>query len=136
MNFKKITAAAVAAIAAMAAVTLTSFAAGTKVPLTEKYFPDKKFREVMAQVDADGNGYLSQKERDDVTSIELGWCDIKSLKGIEYFKNLEKLECIWLDLTELDLSKNTELTYLNCHINNLTELDLSKNTKLEKLLYF
>jgi len=37
------------------------------------------------------------------------------------------------NITELDLSKNTELKYLNCFANGLTELDLSNNLELEYL---
>ena len=36
-------------------------------------------------------------------------------------------------LTSLDVSKNTELTSLNCHYNQLTSLDISKNTELLSL---
>ena len=38
-------------------------------------------------------------------------------------------------LTELDVSKNTALTTLHVHKNPLTELDVSKNTRLEYLAY-
>lgn len=123
MNFKKITAAAVTAIAAMAAMSLTSFAAGTKVPLTEKYFPDKNFRKYVSQFDTDENGYLSQKERDAVNHIKMEDLGIKNFKGIQYFTKLERLYCNSNELTKLDLSKNTELVYLECYNNKLTKLD-------------
>ena len=43
---------------------------------------------------------------------------------------LTKLLCANNQLTELDLSRNTELTMLYCYNNKLTELDVSTKTKL------
>ena len=43
------------------------------------------------------------------------------------------LHCDSNQLTELDVSKNTALTYLDCDSNQLTELDVSNNTALEWL---
>lgn len=138
MNIKKICAAVAAAVFSVLAVTVTAVAAGTKVPITEKYFPDENFREYVSQFDADGNGYLSQKERDAVTEINVGLPNdneiIKSLVGVGYFQNLEKLDCSGNELTKLNVSKNVELKELCCDGNKLTSLNVSKNTKLEKLM--
>ena len=46
---------------------------------------------------------------------------------------LTYLDCSPNNLTSLDVSKNTALTYLSCGYNNLTSLDVSKNTKLTEL---
>lgn len=59
---------------------------------------------------------------------------LTSLRGIEYFESLEKLNCSGNRLTSLDVSKNTALTFLDCHANQLTTLDVSKNTALTNLL--
>ena len=58
---------------------------------------------------------------------------LTSLQGIEYFESLTYLNCDYNQLTELDVSRNTELTYLDCEENPLTKLDVSANTKLETL---
>ena len=51
---------------------------------------------------------------------------IESLKGIEYFTELETLECYWLDqLTSLDLSANTKMKELDCNTDGLTSLIVS-----------
>lgn len=138
MNVKKAVSAAAAAVISAVALSVTAFAAGTRVPINEKYFPDENFREYVNQFDADGNGSLSQKERDAVTEIDVGFPDddkiIKSLLGVGYFKNLEKLDCTGNELTKLNVSKNTELRELKCDDNKLTSLNVSKNTKLEKLM--
>ncbi|MBD5141967.1 MAG: hypothetical protein HDT25_11250, partial [Ruminococcus sp.] len=71
MSIKKLAAALAASVISVTAVTVTAFAAGTKVPITEKYFPDENFREYVSQFDTDGNGWLSQKERDAVKVIDV-----------------------------------------------------------------
>ena len=41
-----------------------------------------------------------------------------------------KLYCYYNQLTELDISQNTELTYLCCNDNQITSLDITHNTEL------
>ena len=55
---------------------------------------------------------------------------LTSLQGIEYFESLTGLDCSYNQLTELDVSRNTELRYFVCFNNQLTELDVSRNTEL------
>lgn len=55
---------------------------------------------------------------------------IKDLTGIENFKNLKRLDCYGNNITKMDLSKNTSITFLNCSENKIKSLDLSKNTLL------
>lgn len=76
------------------------------------------------------NGILDDKEIEGITSIYV--YDVSSLKGIENLTALEYLHCNGT-LTELDLSRNTKLTHLECYGNLLTELDLSHNTNLTEL---
>ena len=104
------------------------------VYITDANVPDKTFREyLLKQFDKDGNGVLTPAERYAVTEIDVNDKNITSLKGIEFFPNLKKLDCGHNRLTSLDVSKNTELTYLKCNYNRLTELDVSKNTELTYL---
>ena len=58
---------------------------------------------------------------------------LTSLRGIEYFEALTKLNCNRNSLPTLDISQNTELTKLYCDDNQLKELDISRNTKLTSL---
>ena len=58
---------------------------------------------------------------------------LTSLRGIEYFEALTYLNCIYNQLTALDLSRNTALTELRCDYNQLTSLDVSRNTALTYL---
>ena len=61
---------------------------------------------------------------------QYGW---NSLRGIEFFENLEELDCSNGFLEELDLSKNKKLKKLDCAGNRLIYLDLSANTELEEV---
>ena len=58
---------------------------------------------------------------------------IKSLKGLEYFTELEELICAGNALSELDLRNNTKLKKLDCSANILSNLDLSSNKYLTTL---
>ena len=58
---------------------------------------------------------------------------LTSLRGIEYFEALTKLNCNRNSLPTLDISQNTKLTELRCEYNSLTELDISQNMKLTYL---
>ena len=110
------------------------------IEINEKNFPDDNFRAIVSQKDKDRDGFLSAEEIKLVTSLsESGYLTekdkkIKSLKGIEYFTSLTRLEVPWYNLSSLDVSKLTNLTYLNFEHNQLTEIDISKNTKLTSLL--
>ncbi len=58
---------------------------------------------------------------------------IRSLKGIEYFTELEELYCSGNAISEIDLSKNTALKHLDCSCNKLLSLDVSDNKELTSL---
>ena len=67
------------------------------------------------------------------TTLDLTCMELESLRGVEYFENLESLHVSYSQLTSLDVSKNLKLESLSCHGNKLTSLDLSKNVKLDSL---
>ena len=58
---------------------------------------------------------------------------IKDLTGIENFRQLEKLNCSFNVIENLDVSKNTFLKVLKCQDNLIPDLDLSNNKTLEEL---
>ena len=109
------------------------------VEINEANFPDAVFRTYLTQFDTDSDGILSPAERDKVTEINVGGnstadVGITSLAGIEYFTKLNKLSCCYNSgLTELDVSRNTALTYLNCSSTQISALDVSRNTALTNL---
>ncbi|MBO4578786.1 MAG: S-layer homology domain-containing protein [Clostridiales bacterium] len=113
------------------------------IPLIEKYFPNADFRDylregtpngVYPKADTDGDDFLTVSELKAVKKINCGELGITSIKGIEYFINLELLWGGMSDIPSYDLSRNVNLTELHLGSNNVVEkLDLSKNTKLKKL---
>ena len=122
--------------------TIATYAAEGDVAINETNFPDKNFRDYVSEnFDTDKNRVLSQSECDNVGKIDISQSvytednskKVKSLKGIEHFKNLDELDCKRNQLKSLDVSKNTVLTKLKCDKNQLTSLDLSKNAELNKL---
>lgn len=109
----------------------TAVFAADDVEINEANFPDANFwRYVQTEFDTDENDRLSSAEIAAVKQIIASTKGIKNLKGIEFFTALETLNCVQCELTELYVSKNTELTSLSCGFNNLTELDVSENTNL------
>ena len=119
-----------------------TYAEGNGVKIDETNFPDSYFRDYVSNnIDTDHNKVLSQEECDNVEKINISQSfdtednskKVKSLKGLDLFKNLNGLYCENNQLTNLDLSKNTKLEILRCYNNDIKELDLSKNTKLKEL---
>ncbi|MBQ9397476.1 MAG: hypothetical protein IJU08_03170 [Bacteroidales bacterium] len=119
---------------------------GYRVDDTATFYPifvpiqdDTLYENLMSVYDQDGDRRISAREAAYVTRIEVCTDNIKTMAGIEFFYNLEELICrscqgqVPGQLTELDVSKNRKLTYLDCHGNQLTQLDLSKNQTLRHL---
>ncbi len=114
-------------------IPLTASAAGD-VEINATNFPDANFRSIISEYfDIDCNGALNSDEINQVTFLNIFNCNIISLKGIEFFSDLDYLNCSDNQLIKLDLSNNTKLTYLDCYFNQLTELNVSKNTELTYL---
>ena len=112
-------------------------------------FTDSIFKAYMVKNhDLDSDEEISMGEALKIKEIKVNTNKITSVQGIEYCKNLERLDCsssTWQYdntlqqsvpsglLTTLDVSCNTSLTSLNCQFNRLTSLDLSNNTALVSL---
>ena len=137
------------------------------VPIDEAHFPDDNFRAYVKEEKddrpADGRldqqeaGVYSKSETEESTyyiTIDVTDRDISSLKGIEYFPELEILNITRNNITELDVSpfkyllklvttsnplksldvtKSPQLRNLRCDYNQLTRLDLSKSDSLISL---
>ena len=69
-----------------------------------------------------------------VTFLDLQNKNITSLAGIEYFIDLETLDCRGNQLTTLDVTKLTKLMFLVCNDNQLTALDVTGLTSLKNLI--
>ncbi|MBO5580329.1 MAG: leucine-rich repeat domain-containing protein [Prevotella sp.] len=104
------------------------------IDINETNFPDGIFRNyVSSNFDLNQNGKLEYAEIASATNIKVNKMGIQSMKGIEYFTELEQLKCKENQLTTLDISNNPLLYKLDVTRNQLTTLDISKNLALEDL---
>ena len=117
-----------------------------QVAIDEAHFPDEAFRDfVSKQYDRNNDLMLDEEEINAATKMDIGLMSahsdiygfwyIRSMKGVEFFHNLQILE-IPLQrgemIKEVDLSHNTNLVRLDWeNREGLEKLDLSPNTKLE-----
>lgn len=123
----------VAGISVQGLGTLNVEAADT--PINSANFPDANFRAyVLDNFDTDGNGSLSDAEKDVVNDIDVRSSSISSLVGVEMFENLRQLWCEDNRLSSLDVSRNTALTLLDCTHNELSSLDVRQNIALVHLI--
>ncbi len=120
-------------VRADASTVLVAAAGG--IPIDAEHFPDDAFRNyVAAELDPNGDGWLTLAEQQAVEEIECVNMGIASLAGIEYFPNLDSLTCSENTLTALNLSGNPLITWLDCGFNEeLTALDLSSLPALDVL---
>ena len=107
--------------------------AGADVEINEQNFPNSIFRKWVLEQSYGEDGVLTDEEIANVREIWVDSKKIKSLQGIEYFKNLVELYCYDNSMTALDVSQNTELEILEAGGNQLTVLDVSQNTALRRL---
>ena len=96
-----------------------------EVALDATNFPDMIFRlYLMDTVDKDRNWVLSTDELK-LSTLYVKALGLTDLKGIEFFKDLETLDCGSNDITSLDLSGNTKLKSLYCRKNQLQSINIS-----------
>ena len=118
---------------------------GKSIDIDMDTFPDDDFQlYVEYAFDTNRDGKLSDAERKAVKEIDISDCseyklglecnNAVSLKGIEYFPNLEKLDCSQNSIEKLDVSKLKNLKELRCNNNLIRKLNVKNNSKL-KLLY-
>ena len=100
------------------------------VMINSTNFPDANFRNYLLSLYPDG--YLTQYDIANMTSLNVSNKGISNMKGIEYFTALKELRCWNNSFTSLNLNSNTELTYLDCAPNSsLTSLNVSNCSKLQ-----
>ena len=118
--------------------------------------PDEEFRKklnanysIVNWYDASGNPvsdyiqgeYCASADICNITTLDVSgrWYSlglIADLTGIQNFVALTTLKCAYNKLTNIDVSQNTNLDYLDVTHNQLTTLDVSNNTALYSLYVF
>ncbi|MCQ2534539.1 MAG: DUF4214 domain-containing protein [Clostridia bacterium] len=149
MNFKRLVARVLATSIILPVLTFalpTESMADSYVAITENNFPDINFRTYVAQFDTNGDDKLSDAELKAVKSInvsnenhKISWGagagtvvlnsdakEIKDLKGIEHFTEIETL----------NISCNPNLTSVNLYFNTKLKKIVAHNTGLKALSIF
>ncbi|WP_165453907.1 T9SS type B sorting domain-containing protein [Hyunsoonleella flava] len=97
------------------------------------FVPDDNFEQALIDLGYDTaplNDFVPTANINNVTALNISLLNINDLTGIEDFVALEVLECSENNLTQLDVSKNTNLTQLFCGFNAIENLDVSLNPEL------
>ena len=113
----------------------SAFAANTEIdfnsPDFKLNFPDEEFRRFLKECcDKNGDGKLDVDIKN--MTIPTSYA-IKSLEGIRFFEDLEKLDCHGIGLTTLNVGKNFKLEELDCSGNQLKEYYPILSSGLKKL---
>ncbi len=101
--------------------------------INEFTFPDANFRQYVMDYFAGGSNILTENMISSITDIDVSDLNISSLEGIQYFTELEDLNCNNNQLSTLDLSCNTQLVTIDCANNRLSTLNLSNDAYLSFL---
>ncbi len=108
------------------------------------HIPDIGLEECLVnlKIDSNGlNGNITISDAEYVTNLNvdnpitnknlpLVYSKIKDLTGLESFPNLRRLDCFDNEITKIDLSQSSSLSFLNCGENNIQHLDVSGNKNL------
>lgn len=137
-NLIKTTVLAAAFIFTLGATAIQPVQAAEKgIKISKKNFPDAAFRKgVKTNFDLNKDGYLSRQERIMVTEVtdslimctkrNGGWKKYHSLKGIEYFPCLKKLEMNNINIGNPNISKNKLLQSVRLYVYKVYEICFEK----------
>lgn len=131
--------------------------ANVGIAISEEIFPDELFREYLRDnFDKNADDIFDAGEIEKIDDVDIYKKRISDIKGVEYLRYLQYLDCrnnyiryldvsknvrleyLYVDnnyLYELDVTKNVMLNILECGRNFLTKLDVSKNTELVRLVF-
>ena len=129
--------------------TYTVYEDEKKLPISKTTsIPDPNFENYLETHDKDGNivslgsseglgdgiaenGLVFTERIEDLWSLDVSNYGIKSLEGIEAFKNLERLYCNNNLINELNINAPLKLQFIKAHNNDeLINVDISDNSKI------
>ena len=104
------------------------------------YIPDANFKAYLVgrtdSINTNNDTVISVQEAEGFSGridVSILRNTIKSIVGVEAFKNITYLNCSYNDLQNIDVSKNIKLTWIKCSGTQLTTLNLSNNIHLKWL---
>lgn len=98
--------------------------------------PDVNFEQALIDLGFDSSpidGKTLTSSINTITKLEIKNKGIQYLTGIEDFIALKYLDCSYNKLSNIDISKNINLSELHIYYNQLTNLDITKNLRLAYL---
>lgn len=105
-----------------------------QVILDEECFPDENLRNRIRELaDTDADGTLSTEELEAVTSLDLSNQEISNLEGLQYFVNLEELDCSWNHLTREEVQPYMNIRKVSYY--NNTYLVQETDSQVEEMQY-
>lgn len=104
----------------------------TQIAIDEATFPDMLFRTyILKSFDKNQDNVLSNDEIQSVIMIKAPEdTSLTSLQGISNFTKLQSLTFSNTGVTEVDLSHNTDLTFVACNNTPITTLTLPQDSKI------
>ena len=108
----------------------------SKIPSIPMDKMDNNFKAYLLQnFDLNEDGIISEREAAEVKKMNCSGMTIINLEGIQYFPNLEELDCSGnYFYLSIDVSRNHKLKKLICSKSGIIKLDVSKNLALETLI--
>ena len=104
---------------------------------TTTNIPDSNFEQALIDLNIDSdmtiNATVLTSDISSITYLDVSSKNISDLTGIQDFISLTGLQCYSNQLTTVDVTKNTALTFLNFNDNQLTGIDVSNNTLVTTL---
>ena len=102
---------------------LISISCRSVINISDENFRNHLYKNGYIDYDNENNTYITKKGNE-LTMLDCSNLELKSLKGIEHFKNLEILKCQNNKLTKLNLNNNTKLRILECYQNEIKNINI------------
>ncbi len=112
---------------------LLSASSGNQIASTETPDSDGNVNSYSV-IDVNGDGEVQASEALNIKYLNVSRSNISDLSGINFFLNLEALHCEINQLSTVDFSQNSLLSFLNLNTNQLTSIDVSQNSLLSVLI--
>lgn len=100
---------------------LAVMTARADVRINSTNFPDPNFRNWLLEQEFGADGKLTNEEIAEIDFLDVSGKNIKSLGGIRFFTALEELDCSNNELTALNVSGCTALTWIACWGNQIRD---------------
>ncbi len=87
-------------------------------------------------IDTNGDSEIQISEALQIKYLKISNSNISNLSGIEFFTNLENLQCSNNQISSMNISNLINLKYLYCSSNQLTNLNVLSSTNLKEFSCF